>query len=115
MKFVFPNRESVYMHGTPSQSLFARDRRDFSHGCIRVADPPALVAWALTGVPGWSPARIAEAMQAAAPERVAVAAPIDVVLFYMTASVGPDDDALHFADDIYGHDRALARALGPAR
>ena len=54
-------------------------------------------------------------MRAEVAERVAVAAPIDVVLFYMTASVGTDDDALHFADDIYGHDRALARALGPAR
>lgn len=115
VKFVFPNRESVYMHGTPSQALFARDRRDFSHGCIRVADPPALAAWALTGVPGWTPARIAAAMAAEAPEHVAVAAPIDVVLFYMTAAVGPEDDRLHFADDIYGHDRALARALAAAR
>lgn len=115
VKFVFPNRESVYMHGTPSQALFARDRRDFSHGCIRVADPPALAAWSLSGVPGWTPARIAAAMQAATPERAPVAAPIDVVLFYMTASVGPDDDTLHFADDIYGHDRTLARALATAR
>lgn len=115
VKFVFPNRESVYMHGTPSQALFARDRRDFSHGCIRVADPPALAAWSLSGVPGWTPARIAAAMQAATPERAPVAAPIDVVLFYMTASVGPNDDTLHFADDIYGHDRTLARALATAR
>lgn len=115
VKFVFPNRESVYMHGTPAQALFARDRRDFSHGCIRVADPPALAAWALRGVPGWTPARITAAMAAESSERVSVAAPIDVVLFYMTASVGPDDDRLHFAEDIYGHDRTLARALAAAR
>ncbi len=115
VKFVFPNRESVYMHGTPAPALFARDRRDFSHGCIRVADPPALAAWALTGVPGWTAARIAAAMAAESSERVAVAAPIDVVLFYMTASVGPDDGRLYFAEDIYGHDRALARALAAAR
>jgi murein L,D-transpeptidase YcbB/YkuD len=115
VKFVFPNRESVYMHGTPAPALFARDRRDFSHGCIRLADPPALAAWVLGGVPGWTAARIAAAMQAETPERVPVAAPIDVVLFYMTASVGPADDALHFADDIYGHDQALARALTTPR
>jgi len=114
VKFVFPNRESVYMHGTPTPSLFARDRRDFSHGCIRVADPPALAAWVLEGVPGWTAARIGDAMQADRPERVPVAAPIDVVLFYMTAAVGPDDGLLHFADDIYGHDRALAGALALA-
>jgi len=38
-KFIFPNSENVYMHGTPAQSLFARARRDFSHGCIRLEDP----------------------------------------------------------------------------
>ena len=38
-KFIFPNDENVYMHGTPAQQLFSRTRRDFSHGCIRVEDP----------------------------------------------------------------------------
>jgi murein L,D-transpeptidase YcbB/YkuD len=38
-KFIFPNAENVYMHGTPAQSLFSRVRRDFSHGCIRLEDP----------------------------------------------------------------------------
>ena len=38
MKFVFPNRYNVYLHGTPAQGLFARARRDFSHGCVRVQD-----------------------------------------------------------------------------
>ena len=38
-KFIFPNAENIYMHGTPAQSLFARARRDFSHGCIRLEDP----------------------------------------------------------------------------
>ncbi len=64
VKFDFPNRDSVFMHGTPAPALFARDRRDFSHGCIRVADPPGLAAWALGGARGWTPARIAAAMAA---------------------------------------------------
>ena len=38
-KFIFPNRENIYMHGTPAPYLFARTRRDFSHGCIRLEDP----------------------------------------------------------------------------
>ena len=38
-KFIFPNDENVYMHGTPAQQLFSRARRDFSHGCIRLEDP----------------------------------------------------------------------------
>jgi murein L,D-transpeptidase YcbB/YkuD len=111
VKFVFPNRDSVYMHGTPTPSLFARDRRDLSHGCIRVADPSGLARWVLGGVDGWDADRIAQAMQAHESTRVDLAAPIDVVLFYMTAAVWPEDDAVHFADDIYGHDAALERAL----
>ena len=43
IKFVFPNEYDVYMHDTPAKSLFGRARRDFSHGCIRVEDPVALV------------------------------------------------------------------------
>ena len=111
VKFVFPNRESVYMHGTPTPSLFARDRRDFSHGCIRVADPSGLARWVLERVGGWDADRIARAMQAETSARVDLPAPIDVVVFYLTAVVLPEDGAVHFADDIYGHDAALERAL----
>ncbi|MEZ5416626.1 MAG: L,D-transpeptidase family protein [Vicinamibacterales bacterium] len=114
VKFVFPNRDSVYMHGTPTPALFARDRRDFSHGCIRVEDPAGLAAWVLDGVSGWTPERIADAMQGADNTRVDVAAPIDVVLFYLTAAADPAG-AVRFADDIYGHDRALAAALSALR
>ncbi|MGZ8272706.1 MAG: L,D-transpeptidase family protein, partial [Burkholderiaceae bacterium] len=39
IKFVFPNNDNIYLHHTPAVSLFARDRRDFSHGCIRVEEP----------------------------------------------------------------------------
>ena len=114
VKFMFPNRESVYLHDTPTPSLFARDRRDFSHGCIRVADPSGLARWVLDGVGGWDGDRIAGAMQAKHSARVDLAAPIDVVLFYLTAAVMPEDGAVHFADDIYGHDAALERALARA-
>lgn len=111
VKFVFPNRESVYMHGTPTPSLFARDRRDFSHGCIRLADPPGLAAWVLAREGGWDTDRIDRAMHAEVSATVNLAEPIDVVLFYLTAAVLPDDHAVHFAADIYGHDVALDRAL----
>ena len=59
VKFIFPNSESVYLHDTPAKSLFERDRRDFSHGCVRVSDPPALAAFLLRNTPGWDAAAIA--------------------------------------------------------
>ena len=112
VKFMFPNSNNVYMHGTPAVSLFARERRDFSHGCIRVADPPALAAWVLGRQrQDWPAARIAAAMADADNVGVPLDAPIDVAIFYLTAAVLPEDGAVHFADDLYGHDAALSRAL----
>ena len=55
VKFIFPNDDNVYLHGTPAQPLFARSRRDFSHGCVRVEDPAALAQWVLADQPGWTP------------------------------------------------------------
>jgi murein L,D-transpeptidase YcbB/YkuD len=115
VKFVFPNDENVYLHGTPARELFARARRDFSHGCVRVEDPVALAEWVLSDQPEWTRARILTAMSGPRPRRVDLSRPIRVILFYVTAVVMPDDDTLHFADDIYRHDARLDRALaGPA-
>jgi murein L,D-transpeptidase YcbB/YkuD len=112
VKFMFPNSANVYMHGTPAIGLFARDRRDFSHGCIRVADPPALAAWVLGRQhEAWPAARIAAAMTGPDNVRVQLDAPIDVAIFYLTAAVLPEDGAVHFAADVYGHDARLVRAL----
>ncbi len=111
VKFVFPNDENVYLHGTPAPELFKRTRRDFSHGCVRVEDPVALAQWVLKGRPEWARDRIVAAMQAPRPQRVDLPKPLQVILFYVTAVVMPEDGTVHFADDIYGHDAKLDRAL----
>jgi L,D-transpeptidase YcbB len=111
VKFVFPNDANVYLHGTPAPQLFRQSRRDFSHGCVRVEDPVALAEWALKDQPEWDRDRILEAMHANQPRRVNLTRPIQVILFYVTAVVMPEDGTLRFADDIYGHDVRLDRAL----
>jgi murein L,D-transpeptidase YcbB/YkuD len=111
VKFLFPNEENVYMHGTPAQSLFSRNRRDFSHGCVRVEDPAALAAWALADRPEWTEDRIHAAMTGSRSVRVKLVRPIQVILFYTTAAVMPEDGTIHFAEDIYLHDARLDRAL----
>jgi murein L,D-transpeptidase YcbB/YkuD len=110
VKFVFPNHENVYLHGTPSRSLFRRARRDLSHGCIRVEHPTKLAEWVLRDVPGWDRAHIEEAMQGEQPTSVKLKAPLMVVLFYDTVQVAADG-SVSFANDIYGHDAQLAQAL----
>ena len=111
IKFIFPNPFHVYLHDTPSKSLFARNRRDFSHGCIRVADPPSLAAFVLDGTPGWDAAHIEQAMLRGTDDHhVVLQAPIPVYIFYTTVVVD-EAGAVHFYDDIYGHDATLQRLL----
>jgi L,D-transpeptidase YcbB len=109
-KFIFPNSENVYMHGTPAQQLFSRARRDFSHGCIRLEDPARFAEWVLRDNPEWPRAKIDAAMQGQRPTRVNLKQPLTVVLFYDTVHVN-SEGVVFFAEDIYGHDRALDAAL----
>jgi murein L,D-transpeptidase YcbB/YkuD len=112
IKFVFPNDDAVYLHGTPTQKLFARARRDFSHGCVRVEDPESLAEWVLQSEPEWNRDRIIAATldTRRVSRSVAISRTIHVLLSYTTAVV-MTDGTVHFADDIYGHDAELRRAL----
>ena len=98
-KFIFPNAENVYMHGTPAQQLFSRARRDFSHGCIRLEDPArfARVGAARLSRSGRGE-RIDAAMQGQRPTRVNLKEPLTVVLFYDTVHVN-SEGVVFFVDD----------------
>ena len=110
VKFVFPNSYNVYMHDTPSTEFFAKARRDFSHGCIRLEKPAELAAWVLRDNPDWTPDRIRAAMNGTVTQKVNLAHPIPVFIVYATVVV-LEDGVVHFYDDIYGHDTALEKAL----
>jgi L,D-transpeptidase YcbB len=111
MKFLFPNDNNVYLHSTPQQALFARDRRDFSHGCIRIEDPVALAAWVLRNDPNWNEAKIRTAIKSDKNDMyVKLAQPIPVVIQYTTAVVRANGE-VNFFEDIYGHDTRLLAAL----
>jgi murein L,D-transpeptidase YcbB/YkuD len=110
VKFVLPNTMDIYLHSTPAQQLFRETRRDFSHGCIRLSDPPALAEFVLRDQPAWTPERIRDAMAAGKLSTATLTRPIPVVLFYTTAIVDAKGRAL-FTSDIYGFDRKLEEAL----
>src|SRR5215469_2130095 len=110
VKFMFPNTYLVYLHDTPKTELFSRSRRDFSYGCIRVQDPPALAAWVLQSKPEWTEERIRAAMNGEKSVQVNLSSPIPVLILYGTARVD-EDGLVDFYDDIYGHDAKLALAL----
>jgi murein L,D-transpeptidase YcbB/YkuD len=110
VKFLFPNEYSVYLHDTPSDQLFARPGRAFSHGCVRVEEPQALAEYVLGGLSDWTPERIAEAMHSGTEKHVKLPEPLPVHLVYFT--VWPDETGgLRFHGDVYGHDRTHAASL----
>jgi murein L,D-transpeptidase YcbB/YkuD len=110
VKFMFPNTYLVYLHDTPKTELFSRSRRDFSYGCIRVQDPPALAAWVLQSKPEWTEERMRAAMNGEKSVQVNLSTPIPVLILYGTARVDEDGN-VDFYDDIYGRDAKLALAL----
>lgn len=109
IKFIFPNKDSIFLHHTPSTRLFDKQRRDLSHGCIRVEDPVGLAKFVLQYDPVWGEERIREAMSSGASSTLRLRESVQVVLAYNTVQVR--DGRVHFFADIYGQDKVLEQAL----
>jgi L,D-transpeptidase YcbB len=110
VKFLFPNSFNIYFHDTPSKSLFNRDKRAFSHGCIRLQEPEKMANYLLRNDPSWTPERINEAMNSGEEKFVKLKTPVPVFITYYTAWVD-EQGKLNFREDIYGHDAKLAKKM----
>jgi murein L,D-transpeptidase YcbB/YkuD len=110
VKFLFPNSHSIYLHDTPSKSLFQESKRAFSHGCIRVANPKFLATYMLRDDSTWTTDRIAKAMASGKEQFVSVKNPMPVYITYFTAWVDRQGD-LNFREDIYKRDAQLSGLL----
>lgn len=109
IKFIFPNEYAVYLHDTPSKSLFGRSERAFSHGCIRTQNPFDL-AERLLAPAGWDRARIDALIASAETRTVHLAEPLPVLLMYWTADVDTEGNYM-FYRDIYERDQRVLTAL----
>ncbi|MEG9433001.1 L,D-transpeptidase family protein [Terriglobus sp. ADX1] len=114
VKFMFPNQFNVYLHDTNEKALFTRTRRDYSHGCVRLQDPPKLADWLLRDSSKWDEESIADAMNDGQDNKtVLLPKPVPVVVFYGTA--WSDDGEMHFFRDMYGYDDDLEKTLNAGR
>jgi L,D-transpeptidase YcbB len=107
VKFLFPNSFNIYLHDTPSKSLFNEEKRTFSHGCIRVGEPKRLAIHLLRNDPAWDEAKITAAMNRAVEQTVTLKKTVPVNIVYFTAWVDADGK-LNFRDDVYKRDDRLA-------
>ncbi|MDZ5647084.1 L,D-transpeptidase family protein [Nitrospirillum sp. BR 11828] len=117
IKFMFPNKFDIYLHDTPSKRLFDRAVRSFSHGCIRVQDPPALALaiLALTDTPGWPEEKLRAEIggDSLKHQTIRLKNRLPVHITYITTVTDPDG-GIDFRTDVYGRDaRVLAALNGP--
>ncbi len=110
VKFIFPNKHIVYMHDTPTKSLFDKTIRTYSHGCIRVRNPRKLAELILRRDRGWSPGNVGAAIQSGKNQHVNLKRPIPINITYFTARVEKNGRITYFGD-IYGHDARMSAAL----
>jgi murein L,D-transpeptidase YcbB/YkuD len=110
VKFLFPNKHSVYLHDTPSRQLFEKAGRTFSHGCIRVEDPLKLADIILGDRLGWSRSKIDSIVATGKQQSIGLPKPLPVLILYWTVDPAPDNGTA-FYGDIYGRDAALIKAL----
>jgi murein L,D-transpeptidase YcbB/YkuD len=110
VKIMFPNPYSVYLHDTPAKSLFDKDERTFSSGCIRVQKAFELAELVLNDPVRWNATTIAEVVAAGATRTVTLAKPVPVLILYWTAQPTPDGLVI-FRNDVYGRDPPTLAAL----
>jgi murein L,D-transpeptidase YcbB/YkuD len=94
MKFMFPNREGIYLHDTPEKELLTEASRLFSGGCVRLEDASRLGEWMF--------GRALQAQGSDPEQRVDLPQPVPVYITYLTAV--PSGSSIAWYDDIYGRD-----------
>jgi murein L,D-transpeptidase YcbB/YkuD len=112
IKFMFPNKYDIYLHDTPSKSLFNRGSRAFSHGCIRVNKPVDLAVKLLAGT-DYDREKINEVIATRLTTRANLKEPLDILLLYWTCGIDKDGK-LFFVPDIYDRDPAVLTELDKA-
>ncbi|EOZ96762.1 L,D-transpeptidase YcbB [Indibacter alkaliphilus LW1] len=110
VKFMFPNKYSVYIHDTPSRSLFAREDRALSHGCIRVQKPFELAKILLSYDQKWTDERIRNAMRQDREQTVLLNRKIPVIILYLTYW-SDSKGTINFRNDLYNRDQEVYTAL----
>ena len=121
VKFIFPNACEIYLHDTPTRNLFGRERRAFSHGCIRIEKPVDMATYLLRNKETWTHKKILAEIRKGKRQVVMLPEPINVLIFYGTAWVDRAG-VLQFRNDIYHIDEipyelpvSRARASTPAK
>ncbi len=109
VKFMFPNKYAVYLHDTNDPSLFDRNERNLSSGCVRLEYPFEFASLLMEGEPDWSRQKMQSILDSGKTTRINLPEPMPVLLTYWTAWV--EDGVVHFREDPYERDARILAAL----
>ncbi len=110
IKFKFPNQFAVYLHDTPTKKLFNKYPRAFSHGCIRIAKPKALLATFAKHERSVNYNRSKKILKGKNKKQLNLSSPVPVHIVYLTARV-KSDGLLYYMPDVYGYDAQTTRSI----
>lgn len=110
VKFMFPNSHNIYLHDSPSKSFFNKDKRAFSHGCVRVEKARELAIAIMEKEADWSTKKVDTAMHLGKENTYVLQNKIPVYIAYFTAWADGNGN-IAFYDDVYNRDNALAKVL----
>jgi murein L,D-transpeptidase YcbB/YkuD len=108
VKFMFPNPDDIYMHDTPSKTLFDFEKRTFSHGCINVKMAKELAIAMLKDYPEWTPQRIEKAMDGKNESSFKLPKKVPIYICYFTSLVNENGE-IGFFQDVYEKDQELVQ------
>lgn len=107
LKINFPNGQAIFLHDTPTKTLFGRQERNFSSGCVRVQNVRGLVTWLMQGDSAeWDETRVARSVDSRQYRNVSLTMPVPIYLVYLTAWVTPEG-VVNFRDDVYDRDGSV--------
>lgn len=110
IKFIFPNDHAIYLHDTPSKSLFSRSARAFSHGCVRVKEPLEFAKRLMNSPTEWPKEKFADILESKKRTRISVKVPTDVLLMYWTTEPFAQGN-IKFNPDIYNRNAIVLKSL----
>lgn len=110
IKFKFPNKFSVYLHDTPTRYLFKKNKRAFSHGCIRLDKPFSLLGSLAKNEPQIRASEVKRILKSRQKQELDLVHDIPINLVYLTTWVDKDN-RLIFGDDIYQYDQHQKRFI----
>jgi len=105
IKFKFPNRYAVYLHDTPTRYLFKRDKRAFSHGCVRVSQPKELLKTIATFNSNINLKKADKILKGKRQRQINIKNKLPIYLVYLTAGFNSETKELEFREDIYNYDK----------